>query len=158
VNSLVAAGQWWRLATAALVHGGLLHLAGNMLAVHYLGPPVEHELGRTGFLSLYVFSAVAGGLAHYAYYWHGLLGGGGVLWGGGGPTVLGSSGAIAGLFAAWVVHRLRNRGVLGWSSADTSYVAQMVLLNAGLAWALSGSLAHTCVLLFARISGDERHM
>jgi membrane associated rhomboid family serine protease len=69
-------GEVWRLATAAFVHSGALHLAGNMLAVHYLGPPVEHVTGRSLFTVVYLAGAVAGGAAHYMYGnpWASLLG------------------------------------------------------------------------------------
>ena len=37
----VAGGQWYRLFTVALTHGGLMHLGFNMIALHALGTPLE---------------------------------------------------------------------------------------------------------------------
>ena len=50
----VAHGDWWRLFTAAFLHYGPIHLALNMLALWWLGQPVEAALGRARFLLLYV--------------------------------------------------------------------------------------------------------
>ena len=56
----LAEGQWWRLLTSAFLHGGLFHLALNMLALWWFGGPVEAALGRGRFLLLYVISGLAG--------------------------------------------------------------------------------------------------
>src|SRR5262245_6561915 len=36
----VAGGDWWRLLTAAFLHGSVLHIVFNMLALWWLGSPV----------------------------------------------------------------------------------------------------------------------
>ena len=56
----LAEGEWWRLLTAAFLHGGIFHLALNMLALWWFGGPVEAALGRGRFLLLYVISGLAG--------------------------------------------------------------------------------------------------
>jgi membrane associated rhomboid family serine protease len=56
----VANGDWWRLITAAFLHGGIIHIAFNMLALWWLGGPVEVALGHMRFLLLYFVSALAG--------------------------------------------------------------------------------------------------
>jgi membrane associated rhomboid family serine protease len=50
---LVAAGQWWRLFSWTIVHGGPLHLLFNLSAVWTLGRSLERVLGtlRFGLLS-----------------------------------------------------------------------------------------------------------
>jgi membrane associated rhomboid family serine protease len=86
----VAAGEWYRLATAAFLHGSVLHLAFNMYALYLFGPPLEAALGRVRFLALYLLAALGGSAASYAFS---------------APTQasLGASGAIFGLFAGYLV-------------------------------------------------------
>lgn len=42
-------GEWWRLLTASFCHTSLMHLLLNMLAIHWLGPPVEYVSGCDHF-------------------------------------------------------------------------------------------------------------
>ena len=42
---LVADGDWWRLITAAFLHAGLLHIGFNMLALWWVGGPLEQAMG-----------------------------------------------------------------------------------------------------------------
>jgi len=55
----VAGGDWWRLITSAFLHASLIHIAFNMLALWWLGAPVELALGRLRYLSLYLVSGLA---------------------------------------------------------------------------------------------------
>jgi membrane associated rhomboid family serine protease len=83
----VADGAWWQLVTSQFTHVQLWHIAGNMLALYFLGPQLEAVLGRARFLALYLVAGLAGSVT--------------VLWLSSetGLTV-GASGAIYGLFAA----------------------------------------------------------
>ncbi|MDQ6524017.1 rhomboid family intramembrane serine protease [Nocardioides sp. LHD-245] len=83
-------GAYWEMVTALFTHVQPLHLGFNMLALWFLGPQLEHVLGRARFLALYFLSGVAGSVA---VYW---------LSGGFGGTV-GASGAVFGLMGALVV-------------------------------------------------------
>ncbi len=56
----VAAGDWWRLISAAFLHYGPIHLGMNMLALWWFGQPLEHALGRGRFLLLFLVSGLAG--------------------------------------------------------------------------------------------------
>lgn len=103
-GSAVAAGQWWRIFTAAFLHSGLIHLSLNMAALFVFGPPLERILGRLRFLALYATSIVTGSL--------------GVLLLSPQALTVGASGAIFGLLGAIVVAQraagisLRSSGVL----------------------------------------------
>jgi Uncharacterized membrane protein (homolog of Drosophila rhomboid) len=88
-NWLIAAGEWWRIFTAALLHGGIAHIFFNMYALYLFGPRLEQRVGSPAFAALYVAAAGAGGAASYAF----------------GPpqqVSIGASGAIFGLFGAWL--------------------------------------------------------
>lgn len=85
----VVQGDWWRLASATVLHIGWLHLAVNLFSLVSVGKPLEAILGRSAFLFLYVGSALGGALASSLYN----------------PDLVGAgaSGAIFGLAGATVV-------------------------------------------------------
>ena len=95
INPFVAEGQVWRLLSAAFLHSGFMHVAFNMYALYVFGPPLEREIGSGPFAAMYVATAVAGGAMYF------LLSPGGVA--------VGASGAIFGLFGAWLVASYRGR-------------------------------------------------
>jgi len=85
--------QWWQPMTSTLLHGGLLHLAGNMLFLWVFGPSVEDRFGRLGFLLLYLGSAMLSGALHaLVAREHGMP-----------IPAIGASGAIAGVTGAFLV-------------------------------------------------------
>jgi membrane associated rhomboid family serine protease len=53
-------GEWWRLLTAAFLHYGPIHLGMNMLALWWLGQPVEAAIGRARFTLIYFVAGLAG--------------------------------------------------------------------------------------------------
>ncbi len=59
-------GQWWRLLSAAFVHGGVAHLSWNMLYLLVAGPRVERMFGRRAYLAIYLLAAGAGNVASLA--------------------------------------------------------------------------------------------
>lgn len=90
VDPAVSGGQWWRLLTTMFLHGGLMHLAINMLALYVFGTQMERILGRWWFLALYMASGIVGGAVFLM-----------LSPAAGGPAV-GASGAIFGLFGAMI--------------------------------------------------------
>lgn len=89
-------GEWWRLFTAAFLHGSWLHIIFNMYVLYALGPTLERILGHTRFLILYVMAALGGGVASYLFSSMNTLS-------------VGASGAIFGLMGALVVAGKRLR-------------------------------------------------
>jgi len=79
-------GEWWRVFTAAFVHGNFFHVASNMFALYQVGTYVETVFGRTRYIVIYVLAILGSGYAvyHFSYAI---------------PTI-GASGAIFGLFGA----------------------------------------------------------
>jgi rhomboid protease GluP len=55
--------QPWRLVTAVFLHGSLIHIGFNMLALVNLCPMVEELYGSARYLFLYVVTGVAGFIA-----------------------------------------------------------------------------------------------
>src|SRR5687768_13477260 len=50
--------------TYAFLHGGLLHLAGNMLFLYLFGNNVNDKMGHVGYLLFYLAGAVFSGVAY----------------------------------------------------------------------------------------------
>ena len=81
---------WLTLITSMFLHGGLLHIASNMLFLFIFGDNVEDQLGHGRFLVFYFLCGIAAGLTHIA------ANAGSAV-----PSV-GASGAIAGVLAAYL--------------------------------------------------------
>ena len=113
---VVADGEWWRLITAAFLHGGLVHLAMNMLMLWWIGAPVEQAIGRARFLALYVVS--------------GLGGSAGALFFSPESFTVGASGAIFGILGAALVFEAQRNYVLGGSALS------IIVLNLVLTFAI----------------------
>jgi len=112
----VAAGEWYRLITSALVVPGaglsglgFVDILFNMWALVFVGPTLEGLLGRIRFLAVYLLSAVGGGVMYYYLAPHDQL-------------AAGASGAIYGLFGAWFVVSRRLR-------ADTRGIVALIAIN-----------------------------
>ncbi len=62
-SPLAAAEALLTLLTALFLHGGVFHLAGNMLFLFIFGPAVEMRFGHRHYLYFYLGAGVAAGLA-----------------------------------------------------------------------------------------------
>ena len=67
VDVLISGGDYWRLFTATLLHGGILHLLFNLYALYALGPMLEAYMGHTRFVAIYILGGLYGSLASYAF-------------------------------------------------------------------------------------------
>ncbi|KRN34270.1 rhomboid family integral membrane protein [Liquorilactobacillus mali] len=67
VNTLIVAGQWWRLITPMFLHIGFEHIVLNMITLYFVGIQLENILGRGRFLAVYLVSGIAGNLASFAF-------------------------------------------------------------------------------------------
>jgi hypothetical protein len=113
-----AQGEWYRLLTVALTHGGIFHLGFNMYALMVLGNPIEAAFGKERFLVIFFISLISGSLlSNY-------------LAAANQPSV-GASGAIFGLFGAMAVVS-RKIGV------EIQSIAVIVGINFALGFALGG--------------------
>ena len=88
---IVPSVEWATLITSQFLHGGLLHLAGNLLFLWVFGNNIEDHLGHFKFLVFYLGCGVAAGLIQWFFDPDSAL-----------PTI-GASGAIAGIMGAYVL-------------------------------------------------------
>ncbi len=98
----LAEGEWWRLLTAAFLHYGPIHLGMNMLALWWIGRPLENWLGPVRYLLLYLVSGLAGSA--------------GALIANPNAVTVGASGAIFGILGAAIVLERQGTYVLGGSA------------------------------------------
>jgi membrane associated rhomboid family serine protease len=137
----IAAGQFWRLFTAMFLHVGLLHIAFNAYALWIFGRMVERDYGRVQMLLIYL---VSGFLASVASY----------VWSDPRTLSVGASGAIFGIFGAFIAYNYRRRNT-ALGSANLRSAITLIALNAFLAFAVRGIdwRAHVGGLLAGRACG-----
>jgi membrane associated rhomboid family serine protease len=126
----------WTFVTYAFLHAGIMHILFNMLALYWFGGRVEERLGGQHFITLYLISAIGGGVCSFVT-----------------PLVpiIGASGAIMGVLIAYAMYWPRQRfyiyGVLpvqAWM-----LVAIYVVIDVGGAGGIGGAgIAH-----FAHLGG-----
>jgi membrane associated rhomboid family serine protease len=57
----------WSILTYMFLHGGLMHLGFNMLALFFFGPRVEDRMGSRRFTILYFLSGLSGALLSFIF-------------------------------------------------------------------------------------------
>ena len=88
---------WLTLLTSMFMHGGLLHIGGNLLFLWVFGDNVEHRIGHIPYLAFYLVAGVIASLAQVLVDPDSFI-----------PT-LGASGAISGVLGAYLVMFPTNR-------------------------------------------------
>ena len=61
-------GEWWRLVSAAFLHGGVLQLAVNVVALGQVGVLLERLAGRLALVSVYLIAGILAGLVNLALH------------------------------------------------------------------------------------------
>ena len=97
VSERIVAGEWWRLWTVALVHGGIAHLAFNAFALWDLGGLAEAFYGRARLGAIFFLGT---GLATVASFLRSV------------EKSVGASGGVFAIVGAVLVFGLRARGLL----------------------------------------------
>jgi rhomboid protease GluP len=97
VLPVVGLERWWTPLSAGWLHGGLIHIAFNLLSIRNLGPIVAQLYGGSRTILIYVLSSVSGfvasSVAQYVFFNY--------QWPlGGGRLTLGASAAVFGLIGA----------------------------------------------------------
>ena len=115
----VADGQFWRLFTAMFLHVGLLHIALNAYFFWLFGRMVEASFGKTWMVLIYVVAGFLASVASYAF----------------GPVTtlaVGASGAISGVFGAFIAYNYRRRQH-AMNAANLRMAVTVIVLNAVIA-------------------------
>ena len=135
-------GRWWTLISASYLHGGLLHIFFNMLALSQLGHFVAHEFGVNRFIVIYTLTGIAGFLLSYLA---------------GIPFTIGASASICGFIGAILYYGKTRGGFYGYAiyKQATGWVIGLVifgLLIPGINnWAHGGGIVSG--ILLARLLG-----
>lgn len=90
--------RWWTLVSATYLHGGLLHIFFNMLALRQLGPFVISEYGLNRFFIIYTVTGIFG---FFVSYLAGI------------PFTIGASASVCGLIGATLYYGKSRGGFYG---------------------------------------------
>ncbi len=117
--TIVAGHRWVTILTAMFMHGGWMHIIGNMVFLWAFGPEIEDAMGAPKYLAFYLLSGLAASLAQTAVMPHSTV-----------PN-LGASGAIAGVMGAFLVtyprDQIRALLLLGWWTRITFVPAALLI-------------------------------
>jgi len=86
-----ASFSWPAVVTSMFLHGGWLHVLGNMLYLWIFGDNVEDRLGHARYLMVYLFCGAVAALGQTATHPQSLV------------PMIGASGAVAGVMGAYFV-------------------------------------------------------
>jgi membrane associated rhomboid family serine protease len=79
------------LFTSMFLHGGLMHLLGNMLFLYIFGDNIEDYFGHIGYVLFYLVCGIGSGLVHVLFNWNSAV------------PAIGASGAISGVMGAYIL-------------------------------------------------------
>ena len=83
--------QLFSFLSFMFLHGGFLHLLGNMWSLYIFGDNVEDRLGHFRYLLFYLLCGLASGFSHLLFNLHSTV------------ATIGASGAIAGIMGAYFI-------------------------------------------------------
>lgn len=79
------------LFTSMFLHGGLMHLLGNMLFLYIFGDNIEDYFGHIGYLLFYLVCGVSSGVVHVLFNLNSAI------------PAIGASGAVSGVMGAYIL-------------------------------------------------------
>jgi len=117
-------GRWWTVLSAGWLHGGILHIVFNMMALRQLAPPTAELYGPGRTVIIYTTAGIAGfALSSFAgAYLPGLL------FLRGSSYTVGASASIAGLIGALLAYAHRSGSQMARSHA-MSYVIMLLVIG-----------------------------
>ena len=116
---IVAGQNWVTILTSMFMHGGWMHIIGNMVFLWAFGPAIEDAMGHLRYLVFYLLGGVVAALAQIAAASSSTV-----------PS-LGASGAIAAVMGAFLLtyprDRIRTLLFLGWFIQVTVLPASLLI-------------------------------
>jgi membrane associated rhomboid family serine protease len=94
IPKFVLAGDIPAVLTSMFMHGGILHIVGNMVFLYVFGDNIEDRFGHFKYLAIYILWGLLAALVHSIYA---------VSVGGGDIPAVGASGAISGVLGAYLI-------------------------------------------------------
>ncbi len=99
-------GGYYTTLTSMFLHGGWMHLLGNMLYLWIFGNNIEDSMGHLRFIFFYLFAGLAAAGTHLYFNTASTV-----------PTI-GASGAVSGVLGAYLIlfphARVQTLIILGW--------------------------------------------
>jgi membrane associated rhomboid family serine protease len=116
---IVAGRHWITILTAMFMHGGWMHIIGNMVFFWAFGPEIEDAMGPFRYLAFYLLSGLVASIAQI------------VIDPSSAVPNLGASGAIAGVMGAFLItyprDEIRTLLVIGWFIKVTVLPAALLI-------------------------------
>ncbi len=113
-NEGINNGQLWRLFTYSFLHGNLIHLLLNIVALNAFGKEVESFYGSWKFLIIYSSSVWGGGLASY-YFSSGLA--------------IGASGGLFGIIGSLIIYFYKQKDFIEGAIFKFKSMYTLVIIN-----------------------------
>jgi rhomboid protease GluP len=137
----------WSLISASFLHGSILHITFNMMALAQLGPFVLREFGIYRFLNIYILTGIAGFAVSLIF---------------GVPFTIGASASLCGLIGA-IIYYGKNRGgyygqaiykqAMGWVAG---LIIFGILISGINNWAHGGGILSGIMLAFIMGYNDKK--
>ena len=116
---IVAGQRWITILTAMFMHGGWMHIIGNMVFLWAFGPEIEDAMGPLRYLAFYLLGGIVASVAQIAAMSSSTV-----------PN-LGASGAIAAVMGAFLItyprDKIRTLLLLGWFITVTVIPASVLI-------------------------------
>jgi membrane associated rhomboid family serine protease len=116
---IVAGQRWITILTAMFMHGGWMHIIGNMVFLWAFGPEIEDAMGPIRYLAFYLLGGIVASVAQIAAMSSSTV-----------PN-LGASGAIAAVMGAFLItyprDKIRTLLLLGWFITVTVIPASVMI-------------------------------
>ena len=114
--------QIYTLFTSMFIHGGFLHIFGNMLVFFFIGLPFEQRVGWKKFLIIYLLAGICGALTHSFLNLESAV------------PLIGASGAIFGVMGAFAFAYPRDEVVMP-IGIGIAFLVRIKVMYAVLFWA-----------------------